>query len=151
MPSLTPVICDQCHGMQLSNKMPNCQHFIKICCREQFSKPVSMPNAQCMPTYLSYNVLKSCKLLFIGSNQFHSHMQQTLNLARHSHCNNLIFSRDHQSKQMQQLYQELWQKALLMFWAKKAPQISAHCGKDLKIHNKSMISTACNKVRSTCC
>lgn len=34
MPSLTSVICDQCHWMHLSNKMPKCQHFIKICCTE---------------------------------------------------------------------------------------------------------------------
>lgn len=34
MPSLMSVICDQCHWMHLSNKMPKCQHFIKICCTE---------------------------------------------------------------------------------------------------------------------
>lgn len=34
MPSLTSVSCDQCHWMQLSNKMPKCQYFIKICFRE---------------------------------------------------------------------------------------------------------------------
>lgn len=34
MPSLMSVICDQCHWMHLSNKMPKCQHFIKMCCKE---------------------------------------------------------------------------------------------------------------------